>query len=105
MKVLGTLVCIFGSLLMVFYRGPAVVGSEAYPLTYHIRLELKPQHEVVGWLVTGFLGFGLEKWHVGVLCLLGNCFFMAAYYVLQVLRAIFVLPNLGVIVNEMWHYH
>lgn len=82
-KVLGTLVCIFGSLLMVFYRGPAVVGSEAYPLTYHIRLELKPQHEVVGWLVTGFLGFGLEKWHVGVLCLLGNCFFMAAYYVLQ----------------------
>ncbi|KAG6513989.1 WAT1-related protein At5g45370-like [Zingiber officinale] len=82
-KVLGTLVCIFGSLLMVFYRGPAVVGSGACCLTYLIRLELKPQHEVVGLLSTGFLGFGFEKWHVGVLCLIGNCFFMAAYYVLQ----------------------
>ncbi|XP_074587986.1 WAT1-related protein At5g45370-like [Curcuma longa] len=82
-KVLGTLVCIFGSLLMVFYRGPAIVGSGSYHPTYHSRLELKPQHEVVGLLVTGFLGFGLEKWHVGVLCLIGNCFFMAVYYVLQ----------------------
>ncbi|XP_064959769.1 WAT1-related protein At5g45370-like [Musa acuminata AAA Group] len=83
MKILGTLVCVSGAILMVFYRGPAIIGSGVYDLSDHVAVGMKPQPEPIGWLASGLLGVGLEKWHLGVLCLIGNCFCMAAYLVLQ----------------------
>ncbi|CAL9129192.1 unnamed protein product [Musa textilis] len=83
MKVVGTLVCVSGAILMVLYQGPAIVGSSVYDMSYHNAVGMKPQPEPIGWLASGPFGFGLEKWHIGVLCLIGNCFCMAAYFVLQ----------------------
>ncbi|CAL9115508.1 unnamed protein product [Musa textilis] len=83
MKVVGTLVCVSGAILMVLYRGPAVVGSNINDLSYYSVGAMKPQSESAGWLASFLIGFGLEKWHIGVLCLIGNCFCMAAYFVMQ----------------------
>ncbi|XP_064957226.1 WAT1-related protein At4g19185-like isoform X3 [Musa acuminata AAA Group] len=83
MKVVGTLVCVSGAILMVLYRGPAVVGSNIVDLSYYSVGTMKPQSQSAGWLASFLIGFGLEKWHIGVLCLIGNCFCMAAYFVMQ----------------------
>ncbi|KAE8727761.1 WAT1-related protein [Hibiscus syriacus] len=58
-KVGGTLICVSGAILMVLFREP----SE--------------------WLVSCFLEFGLEYWHIGILCLMGNCMCMAVFLAIQ----------------------
>ncbi|KAG6525284.1 WAT1-related protein At5g45370-like isoform X1 [Zingiber officinale] len=83
MKVVGTVICVSGAILMVFYRGPAIIGSSIYSLSNYTAVGMKSQPEPAGLLASGLLGFGLEKWHVGVLCLIGNCVCMATYFVLQ----------------------
>ncbi|RRT58711.1 hypothetical protein B296_00011253 [Ensete ventricosum] len=50
-----------GATLMILYRCPAIIGSNSYNLSDE------------------------SAWHLGVLCLIGNCFCIAAYFVLQVL--------------------
>jgi drug/metabolite transporter (DMT)-like permease len=77
-KVLGTVVCILGALLMVLYRGPAVVGPSDPDL-----VSLNGISVHLSGLNMGRLG-GVGKWHLGVLCLIGNCFLMGAYFVIQV---------------------
>ncbi|GFP79374.1 wat1-related protein at5g45370 [Phtheirospermum japonicum] len=58
-KLGGTLVCVSGAILMAMFRGPAVFG------------------------LSSFLEFGIDSWHLGVLCLIGNCMCMAAYLAFQ----------------------
>ncbi|CAL5050101.1 unnamed protein product [Urochloa decumbens] len=84
-KVLGTAVCVFGAVFMVFYRGPSLIGTggtiaadgNALAGTWSSNLYSAQ------WLSTSMLRFGIETWHLGVLCLIGNCFLMGAYLVIQ----------------------
>lgn len=85
MKVLGTLVCVLGAMLMVLYRGPAIIGPSGSNMISQNGAGMKPQLELAGYLASRLLEFGFDKWHIGALCLIGNCCCMAAYLALQVL--------------------
>ncbi|XP_065879099.1 WAT1-related protein At4g19185 isoform X2 [Euphorbia lathyris] len=81
-KIIGTLVCVFGAIWMVLFRGPAVIGFSEEDFTGN-EISAKGQPEPVGWFLSSFLNIGLESWHLGVLCLLGNCICMATFLVIQ----------------------
>ncbi|GAB2272796.1 hypothetical protein Dimus_007615 [Dionaea muscipula] len=83
MKVAGTLVCVFGAILMVVYKGPAIVGYRESDISIHNEISAKGQPEPVGLFVATLYEFGLEQWHLGVLCLIGNCMCMAVYLAIQ----------------------
>ncbi|KAK8496861.1 hypothetical protein V6N13_122670 [Hibiscus sabdariffa] len=81
-KVGGTLICVCGATLMVLFRGPALIGQKDADFG-HYDISARGQPEPSGWLVSIFLDFGLEYWHIGVLCLIGNCMCMAAFLAIQ----------------------
>lgn len=82
-KVGGTLVCVSGAIFMVLFRGPALFGDNVSEFAAHSEISAKGQPEPAGWLMSSFLELGLEHWHLGVLCLIGNCMCMAAYLAIQ----------------------
>ncbi|KAA8521079.1 hypothetical protein F0562_011768 [Nyssa sinensis] len=82
-KLGGTLLCVAGAILMVLFRGPAVVGYKESEFAAQSEISARGQPEPAGWLMSNFLDFGLEHWHLGVLCLIGNCMCMAAYLAIQ----------------------
>ncbi|GMQ03880.1 hypothetical protein CsSME_00049510 [Camellia sinensis var. sinensis] len=82
-KVGGTLVCVFGALLMVLFRGPSLIGYTESEFAANSEIIIKGQPEPAVWLMSSFLKFGLDQWHLGVLCLIGNCVCMAAYIAIQ----------------------
>lgn len=82
-KIGGTLLCIFGAIFMAIFRGPIIFGQAYLDLIAQSEISDMPQPEPVGWLATGLMEWGLETWHVGVICLIGNCLCMAAYLALQ----------------------
>lgn len=69
---------------MAVFRGPALVGFEETGFAYHNEISAKAQPEPLHWFLLSFLNFGLKDWHLGVLCLIGNCLCMAAYLAIQV---------------------
>ncbi|KAJ0967956.1 hypothetical protein J5N97_024873 [Dioscorea zingiberensis] len=83
LKIGGTLVCILGAVLMIFYRGPALIGHGGFEQVPQSGISTHIQPEPAQTFAFGLLGSELSRWHLGVLCLIGNCFFMAAYLVLQ----------------------
>ncbi|KAH9321199.1 hypothetical protein KI387_015838 [Taxus chinensis] len=82
-KIGGTLLCIFGAVYMAVVRGPVVFGQAYMDIMAQAEISGKPQPEPVGWLATGLMEWGLETWHVGIVCLIGNCLCMAIYLALQ----------------------
>lgn len=83
-KVSGTFVCVSGAILMVLFRGPALMGNTEPDFTAQSEISARGQPEPVGWLMSSFLDFGLDHFHLGVLCLIGNCMCMAAFLAIQV---------------------
>lgn len=86
-KVGGTLLCVCGAISMILYRGSPLIGSDDFELVTHSDISAKAQPEPIGWFLSSLMGTSLEHWHVGVLCLLGNCTCMAAYLALQVVHS------------------
>ncbi|XP_021307657.1 WAT1-related protein At3g45870 isoform X2 [Sorghum bicolor] len=80
LKVIGTVVCVSGAILMALYRGSSLIGltrsmpnawaSTSYPAAPN-------------WLASAVLEHGVETWQLGVLCLVGNCLLVAVYLVIQ----------------------
>ncbi|KAF3434393.1 hypothetical protein FNV43_RR25496 [Rhamnella rubrinervis] len=82
-KVGGTIVCVSGAFLMVLYRGPALIGNAEPDFAAQSEISARGQPEPVGWLMSSFMDFGLDNFHLGVLCLIGNCMCMAAFLAIQ----------------------
>ncbi|XP_049376733.1 WAT1-related protein At4g19185-like isoform X6 [Solanum stenotomum] len=82
-KVGGTIVCVSGAILMAVFRGTVVFGDGTSDFTAQIETSAKGQSEPAGWLMSSFLELGFDNWHLGVLCLIGNCMCMAAYIAFQ----------------------
>lgn len=86
-KVGGVITCILGALFMALYKGPALLGDGFSDLHLQgMAMEGKPAPEPVGWLATTLIDLGMDMWHIGVICLIGNCFCMAVYIAFQVLH-------------------
>lgn len=83
-KLGGTLVCVSGAILMAMFRGPAVFGIEESDAAL-VDISAKGQPVPAVWFMSNFLGLGIDSWHLGVLCLIGNCMCMAAYLAIQVI--------------------
>uniref|UniRef100_A0A0D9WU04 WAT1-related protein n=1 Tax=Leersia perrieri TaxID=77586 RepID=A0A0D9WU04_9ORYZ len=88
-KVLGTAVCVAGAILMVFYRGPSLIGmgggggSNGVGENVVAADTWSSNSYSSQWLTSTLLQYGVETWHLGVICLIGNCFLMGAYLVIQ----------------------
>ncbi|KAI8538171.1 hypothetical protein RHMOL_Rhmol09G0081300 [Rhododendron molle] len=57
---------------MVLFRGPALIGYKESDFAANNEISAKGQPEPAGWLMSGFMEFGIDQWHLGVLCLIGN---------------------------------
>ncbi|KAL8244654.1 hypothetical protein R6Q59_010912 [Mikania micrantha] len=82
-KVGGTLVCVSGALLMVLFRGPALLGYEHNVHAQHQQMIVVDQPELLGYMYSNLATFGIDNWHLGVLCLIGNCICMATFLAIQ----------------------
>ncbi|MCO5573734.1 hypothetical protein L7F22_027508 [Adiantum nelumboides] len=82
-KIGGTVVCVLGALLMSIYKGPVIWGDGFLDMHMQGAVFGKPSPEPVGWFAQLLLELGLDTWHIGVFCLIGNCFCMAIYIAFQ----------------------
>ncbi|XP_026412530.1 WAT1-related protein At4g19185-like isoform X3 [Papaver somniferum] len=86
LKAGGTLVCVSGAILMVLFKGPAIFGNNVSELLHGEatnEIIARAHQEPAGWFISDLLDIGLTKFHIGMFCLIGNCFCVAAYLSLQ----------------------
>ncbi|CAI9289229.1 unnamed protein product [Lactuca saligna] len=78
-KIGGTLVCFSGAIFMAIFKGPALLG-----LRNSVHKIIPGGHpEVSRWMFSYLATLGIDNWHIGVICLIGNCICMAAYLAVQ----------------------
>ncbi|KVH89827.1 Drug/metabolite transporter [Cynara cardunculus var. scolymus] len=94
-KVGGTLVCVSGAILMVLFRGPALLGYADNVPRQHNEISASGQPGPAGWMFSNLASFGIDNWHLGVLCLIGNCICMAAFLAIQVALVMFSVNYIG----------
>ncbi|KAK2373358.1 hypothetical protein P8452_46469 [Trifolium repens] len=82
-KVLGTLICVSGAILMVLYRGPVLIGYAEIDHVARNEISVRGQPEPSGWFIGALQDLGFGHFHLGVLCLIGNCMCMAAFLAIQ----------------------
>ncbi|KAH1158263.1 hypothetical protein AAZX31_11G088000 [Glycine max] len=82
-KVGGTIICVSGAIFMVLYRGPALIGYAELGHVTQNEISARGQPEPSGWLIGGLQNLGFDNFHLGVLCLIGNCICMAAFLAIQ----------------------
>ncbi|XP_016201318.1 WAT1-related protein At3g45870 isoform X1 [Arachis ipaensis] len=75
-KVVGTVICVSGAILMVVYHGPVVIGNSETGLQ-HV------SQNASGMLIDGLKFIGLDQFSLGVICIIGHCLSMAAYLAIQ----------------------
>lgn len=83
-KIGGTVVCVSGAVVMALYRGSTILGYKEPEFSAQSEISARGQPEPAGWFMSSFLELGFDNWHLGVLCLIGNCMCMAAYLAFQV---------------------
>ncbi|GAQ79136.1 nodulin MtN21 [Klebsormidium nitens] len=82
-KVAGVLACVSGALLMAIYRGAPVFGTdEANGLQAAGRSALVVSEDV-SYVGRSLASYGMSWWHLGVVCLIGNCISMSVYIAVQ----------------------
>lgn len=84
-KLGGTIVCVSGAILMVVFRGPTLLGFRENRFAAESDMSAKGQPEPPGWLMSNILELGIDNWHLGVICLIGNCICTATYISIQVM--------------------
>ncbi|XP_073031384.1 WAT1-related protein At4g19185-like [Primulina eburnea] len=82
-KIGGTIVCVSGAILMAVCRGPALLGHGESEFAAQSDISAKGQPEPSSLLMSSILELGIDNWHLGVLCLIGNCMCMATYLAIQ----------------------
>ncbi|BBN11495.1 hypothetical protein MPTK1_5g12400 [Marchantia polymorpha subsp. ruderalis] len=84
-KVVGILAAVVGSFTMCLYKGTILFGDDpAAGTTQGEQEDVARSSDTDGFLTTLFLGFGIDYWQIGALCLVANCFCMGAYSNLQI---------------------
>lgn len=82
-KLGGTIVCVSGAILMAVFRGTTLLGFRENQFAAESDMSAKGQPEPPGWLMSNILELGIDNWHLGVICLIGNCMCMATYIAIQ----------------------
>lgn len=86
--------CVAGALFMTLCKGPVLLGDGFSDLHLQgMAVAGKPAPEPVGWLAAVLIDLGIDLWHIGVLCLIGNSLCMALYIVFQVLIYVWLLKS------------
>ncbi|KAI5418280.1 hypothetical protein KIW84_042784 [Lathyrus oleraceus] len=58
-------------------------GSSELDIISHGEISSRGQPEPSRWLVSGLMDLGLDHFHLGVLCFIGNCMCMASFLSIQ----------------------
>jgi len=73
---------------MALYRGPSLIGllggATASPASENVTTIIP----AAKWLTSTELEGGVETWFLGALCLIGHCFLVGAYLVMQVMESL-----------------
>ncbi|KAK7406979.1 hypothetical protein VNO78_08617 [Psophocarpus tetragonolobus] len=82
-KIGGTVICVSGAILMVFYRGPAVIGGKEIEQVAQIKISARGRPEPSAWLINGLQDLGFDNFQLGIIFLIGNSMCMAAFLAIQ----------------------
>ena len=82
-KVGGTLICVFGAVFMVLYRGPSLIRYKEPVIIPQSEIIFRGLTESSGWLISGLHDLRLDNVKLGVVFFIGNCSCMAAYLTIQ----------------------